>query len=99
MIAMVSVIVFFVGLAMVDVIIIWRKGIKASISATLIRRSYKYPMIPFLIGMIVGFVCGHLFWRMNTLDIYECDAPYVQNIVNNCFIQSDSQLPELFEVE
>lgn len=47
-----------------DYFIIYKKGKKESISAYVIRWSHAYPMIPFL----VGFLCGHLFWSMNTAD-------------------------------
>lgn len=47
-----------------DVFIIIKKGKYYSISAAIIRASHKYPSIPFLLG----FVCGHLFWSMNTQD-------------------------------
>ena len=36
-------------------------GAVESISAYIIRWSHEYPSIPFL----VGFVAGHLFWRMD----------------------------------
>jgi len=51
-------------IAIFDFWIIAKKGKYESISAHIIRASHKYPSIPFLIG----FVCGHLFWSMNTLD-------------------------------
>lgn len=50
-----------------DLYIIAKKGKYFSISASIIRATYKYPMIPFL----VGFLCGHLFWKMNDKDIYK----------------------------
>lgn len=49
-----------------DVYIIAKKGTKESISAHLIRLSHKHPSIPFLIG----FVAGHLFWRMSDISVY-----------------------------
>jgi hypothetical protein len=58
-------IIFIVAaIAVFDVFIIIKKGKYESISAYIIRSSHKYPSIPFLIG----FVCGHLFWSMNTID-------------------------------
>lgn len=49
-----------------DIWIIAKKGTKESISAHLIRASHKHPSIPFLIG----FVAGHLFWRMSDYSVY-----------------------------
>lgn len=59
----------FIGLVVFLIIafdfwIIAKSGKKESISAHIIRLSHQYPSIPFLIG----FVCGHLFWSMNTSD-------------------------------
>ena len=52
--------ILVVAIVVFDFYIIVKKGKTESISAHLIRLSYKYPSIPFLLG----FVCGHLFWRM-----------------------------------
>lgn len=43
-----------------DVWAIIAGGKEASISWTMIKWSYEFPMFSFL----TGFVCGHLFWRM-----------------------------------
>ena len=62
--------VYFIGLVIVaiavyDVIVIVNGGTEASISHTMIVWSYKYPVFTFL----MGFVMGHLFWRMSdTID-------------------------------
>ena len=50
------------AIAIFDVWIILKKGKQESISAHIIRASHKYPMLPFLLGI----VCGHLFWSMDT---------------------------------
>ena len=71
-------------IAIFDVILITTKGKKNSISAWAIRLSYKYPSIVFIFAMGLGFVMGHLFWRMKTLDIYECSDAPVQEIINQC---------------
>jgi TctA family transporter len=63
-ITLVFIAVLVIAIAVFDVWIIAKKGKQESISAHIIRMSYKYPSIPFLIG----FVCGHLFWSMNTVD-------------------------------
>jgi len=49
-----------------DVYVINKKGRYHSVSAFLIRAAYKYPMIPFL----MGYVMGHLFWVMDYKDIW-----------------------------
>lgn len=59
-------ILLVIVVAVFDVYIIADEGKTASISATLIRWSHEYPSIPFLLG----FVCGHLFWRMKDKDVY-----------------------------
>ena len=53
-------------LAVFDVYIIYAKGKQESISAYIIRGSKKYPLIVLLFGILLG----HLFWSMNTEDIY-----------------------------
>jgi hypothetical protein len=55
-----------VVIAVFDVYIIAKKGKQESISAHIIRMSHKYPSIPFLIG----FVAGHLFWKMSDVDVW-----------------------------
>jgi hypothetical protein len=53
-------------IAVFDVWVIAKKGKQESISAHIIRLSHKHPSIPFL----VGFVAGHLWWRMNDVSIW-----------------------------
>lgn len=53
-------------IAVYDFYIITTEGKSESISAVLIKWSYEYPSIPFLLG----FVSGHLFWRMKDKDVY-----------------------------
>jgi hypothetical protein len=63
----VAFIIFLVVIiAIFDVYIIAKKGKQESISAHIIRMSHQYPSIPFLIG----FVAGHLFWRMYDVAVY-----------------------------
>jgi len=60
-------------LAIYDVYIIFKKGKHESISAHIIRGSYKYPLVVLLFGILLG----HLFWSMKTEDIYrnvECSV-------------------------
>ena len=49
-----------------DVWVIAKKGKQESISAHIIRMSYKYPLLVLLLGIVLG----HLFWSMRTDDIY-----------------------------
>lgn len=58
--------VLVVAIAIFDVVIIAKKGKHESISAHIIRGSKQYP----LLVLIFGVVLGHLFWSMNTADIY-----------------------------
>lgn len=50
-----------VSITVFDFYIVFAEGAQESISAYIIRWSKEFPSIPFLIG----FVCGHLFWRMS----------------------------------
>lgn len=43
-----------------DVIAIVNGGTEASISSLVITKSYEQPLIPLLVGIVIG----HLFWRM-----------------------------------
>ena len=49
-----------------DVIAIGQGGTEASISSLIITMSYEFPALPFGIGLLIGFLCGHLFWRMKS---------------------------------
>lgn len=64
----VGLIALILAIVVFDVFIIKKKGKQASISAYIIRGSKKYPafFIPF--SALFGFVCGHLFWSMDTFD-------------------------------
>ena len=53
-------------LVIFDVYIIAKKGKQESISAHIIRGSFKYPLVVLLFGMLLG----HLFFNMTTEDIY-----------------------------
>lgn len=60
-----------------DVYIIKREGKSASISAHVIRWVNEN-RLKFLLIFAFGVVCGHLFWNMNTFDIYnDCKKPEV----------------------
>lgn len=58
-----------------DFFIIAKKGKHESISAHIIRSSKLFPMIPFLLG----FLCGHLFWKMNDEDVYTVKCVEAKN--------------------
>lgn len=58
--------IFVVGLIGFDAYVILTESKLESVSSYLIRWSYEYPMIPFLIG----FLMGHLFWRMRSKDVW-----------------------------
>lgn len=58
--------ILVVIIAVYDFWIIAEQGKSESVSATIIRWSYEYPSIPFLLG----FTCGHLWWRMKDRDVY-----------------------------
>lgn len=55
------IILLVAAIVIYDFYIIFEAGAVESISAYIIRWSHEYPSIPFL----VGFVAGHLFWRMD----------------------------------
>jgi len=54
--------ILLVVIIVFDFYVINKKGKYFSISAFIIRWSKSYPSIPFLLG----FVCGHLFWSMDS---------------------------------
>lgn len=73
-------IVTAIVLALFDVYIIAKKGKQESISAYIIRGSKKYPLMVLLFGILLG----HLFWSMNTADIYyntECITTEQKNVI------------------
>ena len=53
-----------------DVWIIAKKGKSESISAHIIRWTYKHKK-PFYMGIAIGIVLGHLFWSMPTDSVYK----------------------------
>jgi len=65
-------------LILYDVYIIYKEGKHESISAYIIRGGKKYPLMVLLFGMLLG----HLFWSMNTADVYkdlDCKPKEVSN--------------------
>lgn len=50
-----------------DFIIIRRKGKPESVSAYFIRWGRQVPLIP----LVIGILLGHFFWSMKTEDIYK----------------------------
>ena len=60
------IVIIVVVITIFDVVIIAKKGKHESVSAHIIRGSKQYP----LLVLIFGIVLGHLFWSMNTADVY-----------------------------
>ena len=60
------IIIMVISIIIFDFYVVFEQGAPESISAYIIRWSYEYPSIPFL----VGFVMGHLFWRMKDKRVY-----------------------------
>ena len=54
------VLALIVVIAIYDIWVMSVGGKEASISQVLIDYAYEYPSFPFA----MGFVCGHIFWRM-----------------------------------
>jgi hypothetical protein len=52
---------FIVTALGVDAIFLWRGGVKNTISFRMIEWSKLYPIIPFLIGIVMG----HFFWQLD----------------------------------
>lgn len=50
------------GGLLVDVFLIRKGGEPNSISFRTSMWSMKYPMIPFMVGLVIGLLGGHLFW-------------------------------------
>ena len=48
-------------LVVADVLIIYFKGVSQSVSCTMYAWAKAYPIIPFMIGLVMG----HFFWNMN----------------------------------
>lgn len=59
-ITIIILVVVFISLCIYDFVAIYYGGTESSISSIIINFSYKMPMFTFC----VGFVSGHLFWRM-----------------------------------
>jgi hypothetical protein len=58
-----------------DVWTISKRGKKTSISAYIIRGSYKYPLV--VLGF--GVLLGHLFWSMKTADIWDVKCENIES--------------------
>lgn len=56
----------FVIILIYDVYAIMEGGTEASISSLIIKSSYEMPFMVFSMGLIIGVLSGHLFWRMKT---------------------------------
>lgn len=60
--------IFLISGIVYDIYIILKNGKKESISAYIIRWSKKYPAFFIPLSCAFGFLCGHLFWSMDTFD-------------------------------
>lgn len=60
-------------IAVLDIYLIKKKGKQATFSAYIIRY-VQYNKLAFFTTLFVGIVMGHLFWNMNTEDIYDVDC-------------------------
>lgn len=47
-----------------DVFAINGGGTESSISYMMYEWSFRYPILTFSIGFILGILCGHFFWRI-----------------------------------
>jgi len=52
--------VLIVAITAWDVFVLVDGGTESSISHVMIAWAYRFPIFPFLMGVL----CGHLFWRM-----------------------------------
>jgi len=53
-----------VAILIYDVVAIHYGGTEASISSRIIIASYSMPFMPFMVGLFIGIIGSHLFWRM-----------------------------------
>lgn len=53
-----------IAILIYDAVAIHFGGTEASISSLIIVNSYEYPFMVFCIGLFIGILAGHLFWRM-----------------------------------
>jgi len=56
--------IMIVSITIYDVYAIFVGGTQATISWAMIDWAYKYPLFPFIMGLL----SGHLFWRMPGYD-------------------------------
>lgn len=62
--------------AVYDVWTIAKRGKKTSISAYIIRGSYKYPLVVLALGILIG----HLFWSMRTDDVWDVECIKIEKV-------------------
>ena len=67
LVALVIVAVAALALAAYDVYLAWRYGLASgkTISWQTYTLSRRYPAIPFLAGLVLGLLCGHLWLSMS----------------------------------
>ena len=54
----------FLLILFVDIYVIFKHGVKASISSFCVRHSKKYPIFPFILGLLMG----HITWSLSDFD-------------------------------
>ena len=58
--------VFAIGFMVIignDIYLAARYGWNSTLSFWILTNSYKYPIIPWVIGLAMGLLAGHLFWN------------------------------------
>ena len=64
---LVAIPVLVAAILLIDVYLFSKGGTKATLSAKIATRCYKMPFLPFIVGLLIGILCGHLFWQMPEL--------------------------------
>jgi hypothetical protein len=52
------------GILIYDWFLFEAGGTEATISWLIYTSSYEHPVMPFSVGLLIGFFSGHLFWQM-----------------------------------
>lgn len=64
MIVMLSIPAIIVMILVYDAFAVHFGGTEASISSIMINSAYQMPFMVFSIGLFIGIISSHLFWRM-----------------------------------
>ena len=65
-----SIPILFGVIIALDIYLYAKGGTKATLSAKLAKKAYELPLLPLMVGLIVGLLLGHLFWQMP--NIWQC---------------------------